>query len=53
MKNESKIKCPNCHTEIDVQDVLAHQLEAEFKKSYDAKLTKAQEQFDGQSKDNR
>ena len=50
MKNESKIKCPNCHTEIDVQDVLAHQLEAEFKKSYDAKLVKVQEQFDGQSK---
>ena len=31
MKNNTQIKCPNCGTSIDVQDILAHQLEDEIK----------------------
>jgi hypothetical protein len=27
MENNTQIKCPNCGTFIDVQDILAHQLE--------------------------
>ena len=31
MKNETQIKCPNCDSSVDVQDILAHQLEEEIK----------------------
>jgi hypothetical protein len=34
MNNSTQIKCPNCGTSIDVQDILAHQLEEEIKKKY-------------------
>jgi hypothetical protein len=50
MKNESKITCPNCGTEIDVQDVLAHQVEVEIKKVYDAKMAATQEQYNAELK---
>jgi len=30
MNNQAKITCPNCGTEIDVQDILSHQLEEEI-----------------------
>ncbi len=36
MSNSSQIKCPNCNTLIDVQDILAHQLEAEIKQKHQA-----------------
>jgi len=38
MSNQSKIKCPNCGTTIDVQDILSHQLEDEIKQKYRAQL---------------
>ncbi|MGJ5640854.1 DUF2130 domain-containing protein [Formosa sp. S-31] len=38
MKNETQIKCPNCGTSIDVQDILAHQLEDEIKQKYQAQI---------------
>lgn len=50
MKNESKITCPRCGMEIDVQDVLAHQVEGEIKKVYDAKMSAAQEQYNAELK---
>ena len=40
MKNDTKISCPNCGTSIDVQDILAHQLEDEIKKKYQEQLVK-------------
>ena len=27
MKDQAKITCPNCGTEIDVQDIISHKLE--------------------------
>ncbi|MFT6167559.1 MAG: hypothetical protein ACJAV5_002158 [Vicingaceae bacterium] len=48
MKNDTKISCPNCGTSIDVQDILAHQLEDEIKKKYQEQLAKAQK--DSESK---
>ena len=36
MKNQTQINCPSCGTSIDVQDILAHQLEDEIKKKYQA-----------------
>ncbi|CAI8307209.1 MAG: Uncharacterised protein [Flavobacteriaceae bacterium] len=38
MKNENQIKCPNCGTSIDVQDILAHQLEDEIKQKYQSQI---------------
>jgi len=38
MENASKIKCPNCNHEIDVQDVLAHQVEEKIRIEYQSKL---------------
>ncbi len=50
MQNQSKITCPQCGAEIDVQDVLAHQLEEEIKKDYNARLAKEKSDFDQQAK---
>ena len=49
MQKESKIICPGCGIEIDVQNVLSHQLEDEIKKSYDAKLNAEKKKFEIQS----
>tara|TARA_B110001450_G_C17621795_1_gene481528 strand:- start:206 stop:1489 length:1284 start_codon:yes stop_codon:yes gene_type:complete len=38
MKNDNQIKCPNCGTSIDVQDILAHQLEEEIKQKYQSQI---------------
>ncbi len=38
MNSQTKITCPNCGTEIDVQDILAHQLEIDLQKEYDTKV---------------
>ncbi len=60
MNNKGNIKCPNCDTSIDVQNILSHQLEEEKKqiqittsieekKKFDAKLenlNKEREEFE-------
>lgn len=50
MTHETKISCPNCGQEIDVNNVIAHKLEEEYKKKYNAQLSeekkKFQEEFD-------
>ena len=38
MKNDTQIKCPNCGTSIDVQDILSHQLEEEIKQKYQSQI---------------
>ena len=64
MEKNTQIKCPKCGTSIDVQNILAHQLEneiqlkyqqqlAEEKKKYDVEfegLNKAKEQFEQKKK---
>jgi len=45
----NKIKCPNCGTEIDVQDILSHQLEENLQKKYDAKLTEEKKKYESQA----
>lgn len=37
MKNETQIACPNCGTQIDVNDILKHQLEDSIRQEYQAK----------------
>ncbi|MEY3238257.1 MAG: hypothetical protein RI883_2358 [Bacteroidota bacterium] len=46
MQNNSQIKCPNCGTSIDVQDILSHQLEDEIKQEYQRRLTEEKKKFD-------
>lgn len=37
-ETDNRIECPNCGEQIDVNDLLYHQLETEIKKDYNAKL---------------
>lgn len=46
MNNDTKIKCPNCGTSIDVQDILAHQLEEEIRVKYQSQLTEEKKKFE-------
>ena len=45
MTNNTQIKCPSCGTAIDVQDILAHQLEAEIKQKYQHQLASERERY--------
>jgi len=46
MKNESQIKCPNCGTAIDVQNILAHQLEEEIKQKFQSQSAEEKKKHD-------
>lgn len=48
MKTDNQIKCPNCGTSIDVQDILSHQLEDEIRKKYTAQLADEKKKFENQ-----
>jgi hypothetical protein len=48
MKNNTQIKCPNCGTSIDVQDILAHQLEDEIQQKYQHQLAEEKRKFDAE-----
>jgi hypothetical protein len=48
MENQSQIKCPNCGTDIDVQDILAHQLEEEIKQKYQAQIAEEKKKYEGE-----
>lgn len=49
MKNQSQINCPNCGTAIDVQDILAHQLEEEINKKFQSQLADEKKKYDLQT----
>ncbi|MCF8371669.1 MAG: DUF2130 domain-containing protein [Bacteroidales bacterium] len=46
MKNQTQINCPKCGTAIDVQDILAHQLEEEIAKKLQAQLAEEKKKFE-------
>ncbi len=48
MKNENQIKCPNCGTAIDVQDILSHQLEEEIKQKYQSKIAEEKNKYEAE-----
>ncbi len=51
MKNKNQIKCPNCGTSIDVQDILAHQLEEDIKQKYQSQIAEEKKKYEaGQEK---
>ncbi|MCK5857144.1 MAG: DUF2130 domain-containing protein [Bacteroidales bacterium] len=51
MKKENIIKCPNCGTNIDVQDILSHQLEEEIKQKYQQQIVKEKKRYESQFAD--
>lgn len=42
----NKVTCPNCGTSIDVQDILAHQLEDEIKQKYQSQIASEKKRFE-------
>jgi hypothetical protein len=46
MKTQTQIKCPNCGTSIDVQDILAHQLEEEIKQKFQSQLAEEKKKYE-------
>lgn len=46
---QNKINCPNCGQEIDVQDILYHQVNEQLKKKYGDELAKEKEAFETKS----
>lgn len=48
MESQSRIKCPHCGYEMDVQNVLSHQLEENIKRDYAAKYQQDKEKINEQ-----
>jgi len=48
MQDKTQIKCPNCGTSIDVQDILAHQLEDEIKQKYQAQIAEEKKKYEAE-----
>ncbi len=48
MQDQTNIKCPNCGTSIDVQDILAHQLEEEIEQKYQAQIAEETKKHEGE-----
>lgn len=48
MNNENQIKCPNCSTSIDVQDILANQLEEEIKQKYQSQIAQEKKKYESE-----
>ncbi len=46
MNNQTKITCPNCGTEIDVQDILVHKVEEDLQKKFNAKLAEEKRKYE-------
>lgn len=46
MNSTNRIQCPNCGHDIDVQDILAHQLEDQIKQEYQAKISAGQKKLE-------
>ena len=46
MKSQNQINCPNCGTSIDVQDILAHQLEDEIKQKYQVQIAEERKKYE-------
>ena len=41
----NQIACPNCGTQIDVNDLLAHQLEEQIQRKYQNELNETRNEF--------
>ena len=48
MERETKVVCPNCGTEINVNEALSHQLEDDLKKKYAIQLAEEKKKYDSE-----
>ncbi len=48
-QENSKINCPSCGEEIDVNDILYHQVDQQLKKQYNDDLTKEKEKYEAEA----
>lgn len=48
-QEKSKINCPKCGEEIDVNDILYHQVDGQLKKQYEENLAKEKQKYDAQA----
>lgn len=48
MNSSTQIKCPNCGTSVDVQDILAHQLEEKIKQKYQVQAAEEKQKLEQQ-----
>ena len=48
-QEKSIINCPQCVEEIDVNDILYHQVDKQLKKKYGDELAKEKEKYDARS----
>lgn len=51
MSNQTTIKCPNCQTEIDINEVLYHQLENKYKSEHLAEKKKLETEIEAKRKE--
>ena len=47
--DQTTIACPNCGTDIDVNDILYHQVDEQLKKKYQDELKREKHKFESQS----
>ncbi len=45
MSNQTTIKCPKCSTQIDVNEILYHQLEAQMKSKFDGEVDEHRKKY--------
>jgi hypothetical protein len=51
MSTETKIECPNCHTQIDVNSILYKQMQTELQAKFNVELERERKNFQKQSED--
>lgn len=51
MTNQTTIKCPNCNTEIDINEVLYHQLENKYRSEHLAQTKKLEAEIEAKRKE--
>ena len=51
MSKQTTIKCPNCNTEIDINEVLYHQLENKYKNEHLAQTKKLEAEIEAKRKE--
>jgi hypothetical protein len=49
MEKETHILCPNCGTPIDVNDILYHQMEDDFRKEYAARIAEERRKYEAET----
>ncbi|MGN6194051.1 MAG: DUF2130 domain-containing protein [Ginsengibacter sp.] len=51
MSTETKIECPNCHTQIDVNSILYNKMQTELQAKFNLELERERKNFQKQSED--